>query len=158
MKIALYTGSLDPITNGHLEILGQSSEIFDEVFIAIAKNAKKDEFIPLADRLNLVKQAVKGYDNVKVITYEGLTAKYALENDIEYFIRGLRNSKDLDYELQMADLNRLLNKNLTTVFFTTTAESRCISSSAVREIYSNNGDISKLVPDCVVKYLQKFNR
>ena len=153
MVKAVFAGSFDPITNGHIDILKQASEIFDEVIIAVAYNPDKKGFLPVDKRLAIIKECVKNFHNVKVDSYDGLTVNYAKENNAKVLVRGVRNSNDYEYELQLAQTNRMLNPEIKTVFLTPKAENSYISSSVVREILSHNGDISSLVPEAVLKLL-----
>ena len=146
MKKALFAGSFDPFTNGHLDIVKQASEIFDEVIVAVAYNSKKQSFLPVEKRLGLIIKAVAGIDNISVDSYEGLTVAYAKKNDVNILVRGIRNSLDFEDEQQIAAVNQTLVSDIKTVFLTPNAENMFISSTIVREIYLNNGDISKLVP------------
>ena len=146
MKKALYAGSFDPFTNGHLDIVKQASDIFDEVIVAVAYNSEKKSFLPVEKRLGLIIKSVAGMENVSVDSYEGLTVDYAKKNNVSVLIRGIRNSSDFEYEQQIAGVNQSLAPEIKTMFLTTKAENMFISSTIVREIYLNNGDISKLVP------------
>lgn len=146
MKKALFAGSFDPFTNGHLDIVKQASDIFDEVIVAVAYNSKKQGFLPVEKRLGLIIKAVAGMDNISVDSYEGLTVDYSKKNGVSVLIRGIRNSSDFEYEQQIAGVNQTLAPEIKTVFFTPKSENLFISSTIVREIYLNNGDISKLVP------------
>lgn len=153
MKIALYAGSFDPITNGHLDILKNGSEIFDKIIIAVSYNDKKKCFLTIEERVELIKKSVSFLKNVEVDAYNGLTVDYAKSKGINVLLRGLRTSYDFEYELQLAQANNSLDKNIKTVFLTTKSEYNFISSSMVKEIFVNNGDISKYVPDVVKEYL-----
>ncbi len=146
MKKALFAGSFDPFTNGHLDIVKQASEIFDEVIVAVAYNSQKQSFLPVEKRLGLIIKAIAGMDNVSVDSYEGLTVDYAKRNDVSILVRGIRNSSDFEYEQQISAVNQTLASDIKTVFLTPKAENMFISSTMVREIYLSNGDISKLVP------------
>lgn len=154
MKIAVYPGSFDPITKGHLDILKNASEIFDKVIIAVAHNAQKTGFLTVEERVNLIKQSVKDLPNVEVDCFEGLTIEYAKKNNAQILIRGLRAVSDFEYEMQLSQANSSLCQEIKTVFLTTKPEYNFISSSTIREILSNGGDISKFVPDAVFEYLK----
>lgn len=153
MKIAIYPGSFDPITNGHLDILKSGSEIFDKVIIAVSYNINKHAFLSVEERVNLIKESTKDFSNVEVDCFEGLTVDYAKIKGANILLRGLRTSFDFEYELQLSQTNNALSKNLKTVFLITKPEYNFISSSMVREILKNNGDISQFVPSVVEKYL-----
>lgn len=154
MKIAVYPGSFDPITKGHLDILKNASEIFDKVIIAVAHNAQKTGFLTVEERVNLIRQSVKDIPNVEVDCFEGLTIEYAKKNNAQILIRGLRAVSDFEYEMQLSQANSSLCQEIKTVFLTTKPEYNFISSSTIREILSNGGDISKFVPGAVFEYLK----
>lgn len=153
MTIAIYPGSFDPITNGHLDILKSGSEIFDKVIIAVSYNVNKNGFLSIDERIDLIKKSVVNIPNVEVDSFEGLTVEYAKKKKADVLLRGLRTSFDFEYELQLSQTNNALNKNLKTVFLITKPEYNFISSSMVREILFNNGDISQFVPKAVNEYL-----
>ncbi len=154
MTIAIYPGSFDPITNGHLDILKNGSEIFDKVIIAVSYNLNKTGFLSINERVDLIKKSVSHLDNVEVDTFEGLTVEYAKKKNASILLRGLRTATDFEYELQLSQVNNALYKDLKTVFLITKPEYSFISSSMVREIIINNGDISKFVPSAVEEYLK----
>ena len=147
MTIAIYPGSFDPITNGHIDILKSGSEIFDRVIIAVSYNINKQGFLSVEERVDLIKKSVAHLKNVEVDAFEGLTVEYAKKKNADVLLRGLRTSFDFEYELQLSQTNNALNKDLKTVFLITKPEYNFISSSMVREILANNGDISKFVPE-----------
>ena len=146
MTIAIYPGSFDPFTNGHLDILKSGSEIFDKVIVAVSYNVNKKGFLLIDERVELIKKSVVDLKNVEVDTFEGLTVEYAKKKGADILLRGLRTSFDFEYELQLSQTNNALYDNLKTVFLITKPEYNFISSSMVREILLNNGDISKFVP------------
>jgi len=154
MKIAVYPGSFDPITKGHLDILKNASEIFDKVIIAVAHNAQKTGFLTVEERVKLIRQSVKDIPNAEVDCFTGLTIEYAKKNNAQVLIRGLRAVSDFEYEMQLSQANSSLCQDIKTVFLTTKPEYNFISSSTIREILSNGGDISKFVPDAVFEYLK----
>lgn len=153
MKIAIYPGSFDPITKGHLDILKNASGIFDKVIIAVARNGEKKGFLSTEERVELIKKSIKGLDNVEVDAFEGLTIEYAKKQGAEILIRGLRAVSDFEYEMQLSQTNSALCDEIKTVFLTTKPKYNFISSSTIREILQNNGDISKFVPQAVNEYL-----
>lgn len=157
MKIAIYPGSFDPITKGHLDILKTGAEIFDKVIIAVARNSEKKGFLTIEDRVRLIKESIKDIKNAEVDSFEGLTIEYAKKKDAKVLIRGLRAVSDFEYELQLSQANSSLCSDIKTVFLTTKPKYNFISSSTIKEIYLNNGDISKFVPEPVYEFLHSRN-
>ena len=157
-KTAIYPGSFDPVTKGHLDVLAKASKMFGKVIIAVLKNDSKKGFLPTADRVALIQEAVKemGLDNVEVDSFDGLTIEYAKKVGSDILIRGLRAVSDFEYEMQLSQTNNALAPEITTVFLITKPKYNFISSSTVKEIAKNNGDISKFVPPCVVEYFHKI--
>lgn len=153
MTIAIYPGSFDPITNGHIDILKSGAEIFDKVIIAVSYNINKKGFLPIDVRTKLIEESVKDIPNVEVDSFQGLTVEYAKKRNSAVLLRGLRTSFDFEYEMQLSQTNSALYKDIKTVFLITKPEYNFISSSAVREILVNKGDISAFVPDAVSEYL-----
>ena len=154
MAIAIFAGSFDPMTNGHLEVITKASEIFEKVIVAVAFNENKQSFLPMETRLNLIREVVKNLKNVEVDSFLGLTVDYAKKKKANVLIRGLRSSCDYEYELQMAQLNEAMNPNLKTLCLISSPQNSFISSSGVKEILKNGGDISGFVPKQVLKYIQ----
>ena len=148
MKRAIFPGSFDPITLGHVDIINRALPLFDEIVVAIGVNAGKKYMFSLEDRKKFIEDAFADKPKIKVMTYEGLTVDFCKNNDIEFILRGLRNPADFEFEKAIAQTNRKLS-GIETVFLLTSAETSFISSSIVRDIIRNNGDISKLVPDSV---------
>mgnify|MGYP002523247889 CR=1 FL=1 len=146
MNTALYAGSFDPFTNGHLDILEQACQIFDRVIIAVANNSDKNGFLPVEKRLEIIQKSINKFNNVEIDSYQGLTIEYAKEHGIEILVRGARNAQDFEYELQISNTNLTLAPQMKTILLTPKPENFFISSTIVREIYKNGGDISKLVP------------
>ncbi len=155
MKIAVYPGSFDPITKGHLDILKTGAEIFDKVIIAVAKNSEKKSFLAADVRVKLIKESIAHFDNVEVDSFDGLTIEYAKSRGAKVLIRGLRAVSDFEYELQLSQANSALSEEIKTVFLTTKPKYNFISSSTIKEIYLNGGDISKFVSQPVYDYLLK---
>lgn len=155
MKIAIYPGSFDPITKGHLDILKNASQIFDKVIIAVAHNGEKKGFLSVDERVMLIKQSIGEFDNVEVDSFTGLTIEYAKKHDAKVLIRGLRAVSDFEYEMQLSQTNSALCDDIKTVFLTTKPKYNFISSSTIKEILNNGGDISKFVPEPVFNYLTK---
>lgn len=154
MTIAIYPGSFDPITNGHLDILKSGAEIFDKVIIAVSYNVNKKGFLPIEERVKLIRESVKDIPNVEVDAFQGLTVEYAKKRNASVLLRGLRTSFDFEYEMQLSQTNNALYNEIKTVFLITKPEYNFISSSCVREILLNKGDISGFVPEAVREYLQ----
>lgn len=154
MKIAIYPGSFDPITYGHLDILKNAAEIFDKVIIAVAHNGAKTGFLAIDQRVELIKQSVKDIPNVEVDAFEGLTVEYAKKRGAKVLIRGLRAVSDFEFEMQLSQTNSSLCDEIKTVFLTTKPEYNFISSTTIKEIYQNKGDVSKFVPKPVDEYLR----
>lgn len=155
MKIAIYPGSFDPITKGHLDILKNAAGIFDKVIIAVAHNGEKKGFLTTEERVQLIKQSVQDLPNVDVDSFEGLTIEYAKKMGAEVLIRGLRAVSDFEYEMQLSQTNSALCDEVKTVFLTTKPKYNFISSSNIKEILKNGGDISKFVPEPVYLYLKE---
>ncbi len=157
MTTAIYAGSFDPFTLGHLDILKSSAEIFDTVIIAVAYNPEKKGFIPVDDRVELIKKSVISIQNIEVYSFNGLTVEFAKQHNAKILIRGLRDSKDFEYENQLARINSTLNPEIKTVFLTANPQNVAISSTAVKELVSHKCDLTQFVPNPVKDYLmQKF--
>ncbi len=154
-KTAIYPGSFDPITKGHLDVLERASKMFDRVIIAVLKNSSKKSFLPVSDRVQLIKESIVGLDNVEVDSFEGLTVEYAQSKGANFLIRGLRAVSDFEYELQLCQTNSAIAPDIDTVFLTTKPKYNFISSSIVKELSDFGTDVSKFVPKSVVEYLQK---
>ncbi|MEX2089740.1 MAG: pantetheine-phosphate adenylyltransferase [Bacteroidota bacterium] len=153
MKIAIYPGTFDPITNGHLDILERAVKLFDRVIITVAKNPSKKPLFDQEERYNLIRAAVKRYSNVEVDTFDGLLVEYAKKKHATALVRGLRAISDFEYELQMALMNRKLDSSLETVFLMPNEKYTYLNSSIVREIARLGGDVSGFVPDVALKAL-----
>ena len=156
MTIAIYPGSFDPITNGHIDILKSGAEIFDKVIIAVSYNANKQGFLPVDVRTKLIRECTKDFPNIEVDSFEGLTVEYAKKRGATVLLRGLRTSFDFEYEMQLSQTNNALYNEIKTVFLITKPEYNYISSSCVREILLNKGDIKGFVPDVVCEYLKNM--
>ena len=150
MKAAIYPGSFDPVTYGHLDIIRRASEIFDELTVSVLNNKTKTPLFSVEERVRMLDEATKDLPNVTVDSFSGLLIDYADRKGVHVAIRGLRAITDFEYELQIAQTNRKFSDgNLDTVFLTTSLEYAYLSSSTVKEIASFNGDISKCVPEFV---------
>lgn len=156
MRLAIYPGSFDPITKGHLDVLDKASKLFDKVIIAVLQNDSKKGFLPTADRVALIRESAAQFENVEVDCFDGLTIEYAKEKGSNVLIRGLRAVSDFEYEMQLSQTNNALAPEITTVFLITKPKYNFISSSTVKEIAKMHGDISKFVPPCVVEYFNKI--
>lgn len=154
MNIAIYPGSFDPITKGHLDVLKTGSEIFDKVIIAVSRNSEKKSFCTTQERVELIKASIEGLDNVEVDSFEGLTVEYAKEKGAKVLLRGLRAVSDFEYEMQLSQTNSALSPEIKTVFLITKPKYNFISSSTVKEIAIMGGDISKFVPEAVNDFLK----
>ncbi len=154
-KKALYPGSFDPITYGHLDIIKRSIAIFDEVTIAIFDNPVKSPVFNFSERKELILNVLEGYDNVKIDSFNGLLVDYAEQKGIMTIIRGLRAVSDFDYEFQMSLTNRRLKSNIDTIFFMTDEKYSYLSSSIVKQVFKYDGDISSFVPKKVEEALRR---
>ncbi len=159
MKKAIYPGSFDPVTFGHLDIIERSSKIFDEIVVGVLNNSQKNSLFSADERVTMIKDLVKDYPNVSVVSFEGLTIDFAREMDANIIIRGLRAVTDFEYELQIAQVNHVEYSDLETVFLTTSLNYSYLSSSVVREFASHGGDISKFVPkEIIPRIMEKYNK
>ncbi len=156
MKQAIYPGSFDPVTLGHLDIIERASKLFDRVVIVVMVNTAKSPLFSIEDRVKMIRSVTEKYDNVSVESYDGLLIDYARKKDIRVSIRGLRAVTDFEYELQIAQTNFELSGGfLDTVFLITSLQYAYLSSSVVREIAAFGGDISKCVPEEVKKLMEE---
>ena len=156
MSIAIYPGSFDPITKGHLDVLKTGAEIFDKVIIAVSKNSSKSGFLSVEERVELIKASIKDLDNVEVDSFGGLTVEYAKLKGAKVILRGLRAVSDFEYEMQLSQTNSALSQDIKTVFLITKPKYNFISSSTVKDIAILGGDISKFVPEPVNEYLKQY--
>ena len=147
--IAIYPGSFDPITNGHVDLIHRACKLFDKVIIAITQNTNKDSFLSIDQRVKAVETAIEPLTNTRVLSFDSLLVDFAREHNAQIIIRGLRAVSDFDYEFQLSGMNKRLNPAIETLFMTPSEEFANISSSLVREILSLGGDISQFVPESV---------
>jgi len=158
MKIAIYPGTFDPVTNGHLDILERALTLFDKVIVTIARNTAKNPMFSEEDRLMLLQRSTKKYRTVEVDSFEGLLVDYVVQRKAIAVVRGLRAMTDFEIELQMALMNRKLNEHVETVFLMPNEKYTYLSSNIVREIARLGGDISDFVPPVVRKALEAKTR
>ncbi len=155
MKIAVYPGSFDPITNGHLDIIERAIDIFDELIIAVAINPNKSTLFPAEERLEMIKEVTKNLEKVKVQSFSGLLIDFMKRNNANIIIRGMRAISDFEHESQLALMNKKLAPEIETIFMVTCSKYSYLNSSIVKEIASMNGCISQLVPEIVKENLRK---
>tara|TARA_X000000368_G_scaffold333218_1_gene270508 strand:- start:10 stop:465 length:456 start_codon:yes stop_codon:yes gene_type:complete len=146
MKIAVFPGSFDPITLGHVDIIKRSLKLFDKIIIGIGENKDKKYMFSSAKRTEFVYETFQNEKNIVVIPYEGLTVNFCKKNDAKFIIRGLRNPADFEFEKSIALTNRKINNDVETVFILTSKEYSFISSSIVRDLIKNNGDFNLFIP------------
>ena len=159
MRRAIYPGSFDPVTYGHIDIIERAADIFDELIVAVLNNSAKRPLFSVDERVNILKEVLKNIHNVKVLSYEGLLVDFAAENDAGVIVRGLRAVTDFEYELQLAQTNSVLSDGVDTIFLTTSLKYAYLSSSTVKEVASYGGNIDKFVPPLVKKLTyEKFGR
>ena len=149
MKKAIYTGSFDPVTFGHLDIISRSAKMVDKLIIAVLINKSKSSLFSMEERVRMISEYVKEYKNVEVHSFSGLTVDYAKEVGATMIVRGLRAVTDFEYELQLAQTNKVMAEDIDTLFLATNLKYSYLSSSIVKEIASYNGDISAFVPRMV---------
>lgn len=152
---AIYPGTFDPITNGHIDLVRRAARMFDDVVIAIAANPSKTPLFSLDERVKLAEQAVQDVNNATVVGFSGLLANLAKEQQAKILLRGLRAVSDFEYEFQLANMNRRLYPELESVFLTPCEDNSFISSTIVKEVSLHQGDVSQFVPLIVVNALQK---
>lgn len=158
-RIGIYPGSFDPITLGHLDVIRRSAKIVDHLIIGVLANNSKQPLFSSDERVTLIEQATKEFSNVSVEAFDGLTVEFARARRASVIFRGLRAVSDFEYELQIAQINHKLASEIDTVFLTTSVEYSYLSSSIVKEVASYGGDITKLVPECILQtVLDKYHK
>lgn len=158
MTIAVYPGSFDPITMGHVDIVSRASRLFEKVILAVVKNPNKQSFFTLSERLEMLKDCTAHLSNVGVETFEGLTVDLARIHQAQVIIRGLRAISDFENEFMMSQMNKNLDQQIETVFMMAGLEYQFLSSSAVKEVARLGGNITNLVPPLVCKRLQEAQK
>ena len=154
MKIAVYPGSFDPITNGHLDILDRACALFDKVIVLVANNPNKSSNFSTEERVEMIKEATKGNEKIEVTTDSGLTVEFAKKHKATHLIRGLRAVSDFEYEFQLASANEFIDPKIDTVFLMARGDKTFISSSSIITMAKQGVDVSKLVPSSVLKRLK----
>ena len=155
MRIAIYPGSFDPVTYGHLDIITRAAGLFDRLVIGVLTNSAKTPMFTAAERVDMIKEVTGHLPNVSVKEFGGLTVDFARENGAGFMVRGLRAVTDFEYELQLSQTNRKIAPDIDTVFLTTSLQYAYLSSSIVKEVASYNGDISAFVPGFVAEMIQE---
>jgi pantetheine-phosphate adenylyltransferase len=155
MRRAIYPGSFDPVTNGHLDVIERARKLFDEVVVAVAHNDEKQPLFSLEERLNLLQQTVGRIESVRIAKFSGLLVEFAEAQDAGAVVRGLRAVSDFEFEFQMGLMNRNLNPKVETIFLMPKEEYTYLSSRIVKEIARLGGNVSSFVPACVAKALRR---
>lgn len=154
MRIAVYPGSFDPLTNGHLDIIKRASRLYDKVVVGILNNSNKKPVFSALERKEMVDRAVKGIDNVECDVFSGLLVDFAKQQNASVIIKGLRTVADFEYEFQIALLNKSLNPEFETVFLMTDSKFSYISSSVVKEVAKYHGELDGFVPSCNIEKIK----
>ncbi len=154
-RIAVYPGSFDPITNGHLSLIQRSLQMFDELIVAVAINPDKKPLFTIQERLDMIRETVKGMDNIEVDSFQGLLVDYACSKNSNVIVRGVRALSDFEYEFQLALMNRRLNRNVQSVFLMTDYKWFYISSTIIKQAAQLGGSIEGLVPPIVCRRLKE---
>ena len=151
MRRAIYPGSFDPVTNGHVDVIERATKLFDEVVVAVAVNDQKQPFFELEERLRFLQAATAGFEGIRIAPLDGLLVDFAIEQEAHAVVRGLRAISDFEFEFQMALMNRKLEASVETIFLMPKEEYTYLSSRIVKEIARLGGDVSGFVPACVVE-------
>ncbi len=155
MLRAIYPGSFDPVTLGHLDIIRRSASIADELIVGILNNKAKTPLFSVGERVRMLEEVTKDFPNVKIIPFEGLLVEFAKQMDAKVIVRGLRAITDFEYELQMSQANQKIEPEIETLFLTTSLEFSFLSSTTVKEVASFGGDITQFVPEVIVKKIKE---
>ncbi len=155
MKRAIYPGSFDPVTFGHLDVIHRAARISEELIVGVLENGSKNQLFSAAERVNMLEEATRDLPNVRILSFEGLLIDFAKQEKCQVIIRGLRAITDFEYELQMAQTNRIMDAKLDTMFLTTSLEYAYLSSSTVKEVARFGGNLSKFVPEAVAERLKE---
>ena len=154
-RLAVYPGSFDPLTNGHVDIISRGAALFDRIVVAILVNPEKRALFTLEERVEIASEVFADFEGVEIDTFDGLLVDYARRRDASVIVRGLRAISDFEYEMQMALMNRKLNPELETVFMMPAETFTYLSSRLVKEVFSLGGTVDEFVPPCVVSRLQR---
>lgn len=155
MLRAIYPGSFDPVTLGHLDIIRRSAVIADELIVGILNNKAKTPLFSVGERVKMLEEVTKDFPNVKIIPFEGLLVEFAKQMDARVIVRGLRAITDFEYELQMSQTNHKIEPEIETLFLTTSLEFSFLSSTTVKEVASFGGDITQFVPEVIVRKIKE---
>ncbi|MCQ4637414.1 pantetheine-phosphate adenylyltransferase [Anaerovorax odorimutans] len=156
---ALYTGSFDPLTNGHLDIITRAAKLYDKLVIGVIVNPSKNSLFTLEERKEMIQKVTADLPNVEVDHFSGLLADYVNENQFDVVVRGLRATTDFEYEIQMAQMNaRLYEGNVETIFLMTSPSYSFLSSSMIKEVHSLGGCVKGLIPEIILEYMDKKNK
>ncbi|MBR6701120.1 MAG: pantetheine-phosphate adenylyltransferase [Firmicutes bacterium] len=158
MKKILYSGTFDPLTKGHLDLIRRGSKLADELIVGIIRNPNKNPMFSIEERKEMIEAQIADLPNVKVDCFQGLLVDYVRENNIDAVLRGLRATMDFEYEIQMAQVNAKLHKDMETIFLMTDERYSYISSSVVREVYALGGEIIDLVPNKIYDYMINYKK
>ena len=149
MKRAVYPGSFDPVTYGHIDVIKRSAQLVDELVVAVLQNSKKNPLFSVEERVNILRKVTNDISNIRIESFDGLSIDFVRRCEAQFLVRGLRAITDFDYELQMSQTNRIMAPDVDTIFLTTSLEYAYLSSSTVKEVALYGGDITKFVPDVV---------